>query len=90
MARQLDWDLVDLIYIRTSLRPRDIDHLIVMLQRLRDHGNLVLVVEHDRAVIRAADRIVVIGPRAGAGGGELVFGGLSTTCCVPTTQHRAP
>ena len=79
MARQLDCDLVDLIYIldepTVGLHPRDIDHLIAMLQRLRDHGNSVLVVEHDPAVIRAADWIVDIGPRAGDRGGEVVCSG---------------
>ena len=79
MARQLDCDLVDLIYIldepTVGLHPRDIDQLIVMLHRLRDHGNSVLVVEHDPAVIRAADWIVDICPRAGDTGGEVVFGG---------------
>ena len=79
MARQLDCDLVDLIYIldepTVGLHPRDIDHLIVMLHRLRDNGNSVLVVEHDPAVIRAADWVVDIGPGAGDGGGELVFSG---------------
>ncbi len=79
MARQLDCDLVDLIYIldepTVGLHPRDIDHLIAMLRRLRDRGNSVLVVEHDPAVIRAADWVVDIGPLAGDGGGELVFSG---------------
>ena len=79
MARQLDCDLVDLSYIldepTVGLHPRDVDYLIAMLHRLRDHGNSVLVVEHDPAVVRAADWIVDIGPRAGDGGGELVFRG---------------
>ena len=79
MARQLDCDLVDLIYIldepSIGLHPRDIDHLITMLRRLRDNGNSVLVVEHDPGVIRAADWVVDIGPKAGEHGGELVFSG---------------
>ena len=79
MARQLDCDLVDLIYIldepSIGLHPRDIDHLITMLHRLRDNGNSVLVVEHDPAVIRAADWVIDMGPRAGENGGELVFSG---------------
>ena len=79
MARQLDCDLVDLVYIldepTVGLHPRDIDHLIAMLRRLRDQGNSVLVVEHDPAVIRAADWVVDVGPRAGDGGGEVVFSG---------------
>jgi len=94
MARQLDCDLVDLIYIldepTVGLHPRDIDHLIAMLQRLRDHGNSVLVVEHDPAVIRAADWIVDIGPRAGDGGGELVFcGRLDDLLRSDTATSRA-
>ena len=94
MARQLDCDLVDLIYIldepTVGLHPRDIDHLIVMLRRLRDHGNSVLVVEHDPAVIRAADWIVDIGPRAGEGGGEVVFGGrLDDLLRTDTATARA-
>ena len=79
MARQLDCDLVDLVYIldepTVGLHPRDIDHLIAMLRRLRDQGNSVLVVEHDPAVIRAADWVVDVGPGAGDGGGEVVFSG---------------
>ena len=94
MAWQLDCDLVDLIYIldepTVGLYPRDIDHLIVMLHRLRDHGNSVLVVEHDPAVIRAADWIVDIGPRAGDGGGELVFcGPLDDLLRTDTATSRA-
>ena len=79
MARQLDCDLVDLVYIldepSVGLHPRDIDHLIDMLRRLRDKGNTVLVVEHDTAVMRAADWIIDIGPSAGERGGRLVFSG---------------
>ena len=94
MARQLDCDLVDLIYIldepTVGLHPRDIDHLIAMLRRLRDHGNSVLVVEHDPAVIRAADWVVDIGPRAGDAGGELVFcGRLDDLLCSDTATSRA-
>ena len=94
LARQLDCDLVDLIYILNEptvrLHLRDIDHLIAMLRRLRDHGNSVLVVEHDPAVIRAADWIVDIGPRAGEGGGELLFcGRLDDLLRSDTTTSRA-
>ena len=94
MARQLDCDLVDLIYIldepTVGLHPRDIDHLIGMLRRLRDQGNSVLVVEHDPAVIRAADWIVDIGPGAGEGGGELVFcGRLDDLLRTDTATSRA-
>ena len=61
-----------------------------MLHRLRDHGNSVLVVEHDPAVVRAADWIVDIGPGAGEGGGELVFcGRLDDLLRADTATSRA-
>ena len=79
MARQLDCDLVGLMYVldepSIGLHPRDIDQLIGMLGRLRDQGNSVLVVEHDPAIIAAADYVVEIGPGAGRGGGEVCFAG---------------
>lgn len=79
MARQLDCDLTGLMYVldepSVGLHPRDIDQLIVMLRRLRDRGNSVLVVEHDPAVIAAADYVVEIGPGAGQAGGQVCFAG---------------
>lgn len=58
-----------------GLHPRDTNRLISVLKQLRDMGNTVIVVEHEEEVIRAADRIVDIGPEAGIGGGEVVFNG---------------
>ena len=58
-----------------GLHPRDTGRLIRVMQQLRDKGNTLLVVEHDEAVIRAADNLVEIGPGRGAAGGELVFNG---------------
>ena len=58
-----------------GLHPRDTNRLIAVLCKLRDMGNTVIVVEHEEEVIRAADRIVDIGPEAGEGGGEVVFNG---------------
>jgi excinuclease ABC subunit A len=58
-----------------GLHPRDTQRLIKVLRRLRDIGNTVIVVEHDEEIIRAADRIIDIGPLAGAQGGEIVFNG---------------
>ena len=81
MARQLDCDLVDLIYIldepSIGLHPRDIDHLIHCSTGSGTTAILavVLVSKHDPAVIRASDWVVDIGPRAGTGGGELMFSG---------------
>ncbi len=58
-----------------GLHPRDMDRIVAILQRLRDQGNSLLVVEHDPQVMRAADRIIDIGPGPGERGGELVFQG---------------
>lgn len=58
-----------------GLHPRDTDRLIGVLRQLRDLGNTVIVVEHEEEVIRAADWIVDIGPKAGYNGGEVVFSG---------------
>ncbi len=58
-----------------GLHPRDTGRLIRVMQQLRDKGNTLLVVEHDEAVIRAADNLVEIGPGRGVAGGELVFNG---------------
>ncbi len=79
MARQLDCNLVDLMYIldepSIGLHPKDNDKLVEMLMRLKDKGNSVFVVEHDPDIIKRAEFVVDIGPRAGALGGEVVFAG---------------
>ncbi len=78
-ARQLDCDLTDLLYIldepTVGLHARDTDRLIDLIRTLRDKGNSVLVVEHDPQVIAAADRVIDIGPGAGASGGQVLFSG---------------
>ena len=58
-----------------GLHSRDTSRLIRVMQQLRDKGNTLLVVEHDEAVIRAADNLIELGPGRGAAGGELVFNG---------------
>lgn len=58
-----------------GLHPRDTDRLIAVLKRLRDIGNTVVVVEHDPEIIKAADCLIDLGPRAGVNGGEVVFQG---------------
>ncbi len=79
MARQLDCDLVELMYIldepSIGLHPRDIGKLLEMLQKLKNKGNTVMIVEHDPAVMAFAEYIVDIGPQAGSLGGEIVFTG---------------
>jgi len=71
--------LVNTLYVldepSVGLHPRDTARLVAILQRLRDLGNTVLVVEHEAAVMRAADQIVDLGPGHGETGGELVFQG---------------
>ncbi|MBK5930269.1 excinuclease ABC subunit UvrA [Halochromatium salexigens] len=58
-----------------GLHPRDMDRVVRILQRLRDRGNTLLVVEHDPQVMRAADQILDIGPGPGERGGQRVFQG---------------
>ena len=69
--------LVNTLYVldepSTGLHARDGARLFEVLHRLRDHGNTVVVVEHDTDVMRAADEVIDIGPAAGEGGGDLVF-----------------
>jgi excinuclease ABC subunit A len=79
LANSLGSALVDTLYVldepTIGLHPRDNDRLVAILEKLRDAGNTVIVVEHDAAVIRRADHIVELGPGSGAKGGELVFQG---------------
>jgi excinuclease UvrABC ATPase subunit len=79
MVKHLGSSLVDVMYIfdepSIGLHPRDVHRLNELLQKLRDKGNSVLVVEHDRDVIQTADHVVDVGPRAGRSGGEIVFEG---------------
>lgn len=79
LATQLGMGLVGVIYVldepSIGLHPIDIRRLIANLERLRDRGNTVVVVEHEEAIIRAADHIVEMGPGAGALGGTLVYAG---------------
>ncbi len=79
LATQIGSGLVGVLYVldepTIGLHQRDNDRLIRMLQRLRDAGNTVVVVEHDEATIRAADCVVDLGPGAGHHGGEIVYAG---------------
>ncbi len=79
LATQIGSQLVNVLYIldepSIGLHQRDNDRLINSLKELRDLGNTVIVVEHDRDMMLAADYIVDIGPKAGRKGGEVVFQG---------------
>jgi excinuclease ABC subunit A len=58
-----------------GLHPRDTERLISVIKRLRDIGNTVVVVEHDEEIIRSADILIDMGPKAGIDGGEVIFQG---------------
>ena len=79
LATQIGSQLVNVLYIldepSIGLHQRDNDRLIHSLKELRDLGNTVIVVEHDRDMMLAADYIIDIGPRAGRKGGEVVYQG---------------
>lgn len=79
LATQIGSQLVNVLYIldepSIGLHQRDNERLINSLKELRDLGNTVIVVEHDRDMMLAADYIVDIGPQAGRKGGEVVFQG---------------
>ena len=79
LASQVGAGLVGVLYIldepSIGLHPRDNDRLIATLQRLRDVGNTVIVVEHDEDTMRAADHLVDFGPGPGVKGGEVVAEG---------------
>ena len=92
LATQIGSSLMGVLYIldepSIGLHQRDNDRLIATLQRLRDLGNTVIVVEHDEDTIRAADYIVDIGPGAGVHGGNVVAAGSVediTTCAESLT-----
>ena len=79
LATQIGSQLVNVLYIldepSIGLHQRDNERLINSLKELRDLGNTVIVVEHDEDMMRAADWIIDIGPKAGRKGGEVVFMG---------------
>jgi excinuclease UvrABC ATPase subunit len=79
IVKHLGSSLTDVIYIfdepSVGLHPRDIHRMNELLQKLRDKGNTVIVVEHDPDVIKVADHIVDLGPHAGPQGGEIVYEG---------------
>lgn len=108
LATSLGSSLMGSLYVldepTIGLHPRDNGRLISLLKSLRDVGNTVLVVEHDDEMMREADVIVDMGPRAGEHGGEIVFNGtlpellqhptsltakyLDGTLTIPTPHNR--
>ena len=79
LATQIGSKLTGVLYVldepSIGLHPRDTRRLLSTLTRMRDMGNTVLVVEHDRETIEASDYVIDMGPGAGAKGGQVVFAG---------------
>lgn len=79
LATSIGSSLVGALYVldepSIGLHPRDTERMVAILHKLRNLGNTVIVVEHDADIIRQADVIIDIGPRAGEHGGEVVFQG---------------
>ncbi|HLV41644.1 MAG TPA: excinuclease ABC subunit UvrA [Brumimicrobium sp.] len=79
LATSLGSSLVGSMYIldepSIGLHPKDTERLVGVLNALKELGNTVIIVEHEEAIMQAADEILDIGPRAGVNGGELVFQG---------------
>ncbi|MBK9602645.1 MAG: excinuclease ABC subunit UvrA [Anaerolineales bacterium] len=79
VVKHLGSSLTDVTYIfdepSIGLHPRDVHRMNELLQKLRDKGNTVIVVEHDPDVIKVADHVVDVGPLAGPHGGEIVYEG---------------
>lgn len=79
LAKSLGSSLIGSMYIldepSVGLHPRDTSRLIAVLQKLRDIGNTVIIVEHDEDIIKASDYIVDLGPLAGREGGNLMYQG---------------
>ncbi|MCJ7857657.1 ATP-binding cassette domain-containing protein [Corynebacterium kalidii] len=92
IVRQLASSLTDVTYIldepSIGLHAHDVHRLAGLLCRLRDRGNTVLVVEHNRRMIQAADRVLHLGPGAGNDGGRLVYAGPPSP--APAQQRFTP
>ncbi len=93
LVTALGSSLVGSLYIldepSIGLHSRDTERLIAVLKRLRDIGNTVVVVEHDEEIMRAADLLIDIGPKAGINGGEIVFHGCIGDKVDAPTRERS-
>ncbi len=93
LATSLGSSLVGSMYIldepSIGLHPRDTENLIEVLKALRDLGNTVIVVEHDEDIMKAADQVIDIGPKAGTHGGEVVAQGTLEEICKSNSLTAA-
>ncbi|GAB3902076.1 excinuclease ABC subunit UvrA [Spirosoma agri] len=74
----------------TGLHPRDVDRLLIQLNRLVDAGNTVIVVEHDMRTVAQCDWVIDVGPGAGNHGGTIVAAGTPSEIAVCQASHTAP
>lgn len=90
LVRYMGSSLCGMIYIfdepSTGMHPRDVHRMARLLKSLRDKGNTVLVVEHDKDIISIADEIIDIGPLAGKNGGEVLFQGSYENLLISNTK----
>ena len=79
LARQIGSGLTNVLYIldepTSGLHPKDVDRLLIALKKLKKLGNTLVIVEHDRQLIKAADALLELGPGSGKEGGKLLFSG---------------
>lgn len=90
LVRYMGSSLCGMIYIfdepSTVMHPRDVHRMSRLLRSLRDKGNTVLVVEHDKDIIRIADEVIDIGPLAGKNGGQVLFQGSYENLLISGTK----
>lgn len=90
LVRYMGSSLTGMIYIfdepSTGMHPRDVHRMTRLLKDLRDKGNTVLVVEHDKDVIRIADEVIDVGPLAGRNGGQILFQGSYENLLISETR----
>ncbi|MEE1305071.1 MAG: excinuclease ABC subunit UvrA [Agathobacter sp.] len=90
LVRYMGSALCGMIYIfdepSTGMHPRDVHRMSRLLKSLRDKGNTVLVVEHDKDIISIADEVVDIGPLAGKNGGQILFQGSYENLLISDTK----
>lgn len=90
LVRHMGSSLCGMLYIfdepSTGMHPRDVYRMANLLKSLRDKGNTVLVVEHDRDIIKIADEIIDVGPLAGKNGGTITFQGSYEELLLSSTK----
>lgn len=90
LVRYMGSSLCGMIYIfdepSTGMHPRDVHRMTRLLRNLRDKGNTVLVVEHDKDIISIADEVIDVGPLAGKNGGQILFQGTYEDLLISNTK----